>query len=118
MRISPAPLSGGSGAQSTPSARRSTTAHWPSGRATSPRRIARLHVIGSIANVKKWKGRAQQKCAVCKKLVTHCCIYCSAEPVTVSILPLHTEKYHNKGILWFCISASPSTRRKSASTRA
>eukprot|EP00965_Chrysotila_dentata_P043596 1449491-Pleurochrysis_carterae.AAC.6 len=43
------------------------------------------------------EGARAEKCAVCNKLVTHCCMHCSAEPNTVGILPLHKEKYQKKG---------------------
>eukprot|EP00965_Chrysotila_dentata_P255157 6212119-Pleurochrysis_carterae.AAC.4 len=101
MRISPA--SSSAAASSTP---RGPALFSPTGRDSSPRRVARLHVLGSIAHVKGWKGHAQQKCAVCKKQVSYCCMYCSSDPDAVGILPLHKEKYHKDGsvVMYRCMA--------------
>eukprot|EP00965_Chrysotila_dentata_P016870 559514-Pleurochrysis_carterae.AAC.1 len=73
-----------------------TNLYSPTGRNSSLGRVARLHMLGLIAHVKGWKGHAQQKCAVCKKPVSYCCMYCLSEPDTVGIAPLHKEKYRKK----------------------
>ena len=61
----------------------------------SPRSAARAHYLIPISCVVGWKGKLQQKCAVCRVNCGFCCAECSG---SMGIFPLHSANLKWKGV--------------------
>lgn len=62
------------------------------------------HAVVPIRTIAGWNGARQQKCRVCHKLCTTCCLSCSDAQ---SIVPVHPVESKSQGVVkrWPCLQA-------------